>query len=96
MLQRTSKSKPKTIMSVQYHRSCAAKSKLDQITSHYGLTEDDLINTNYHRINKTDFEIELDNDYSRPLNVINPAVHHHTCKTINGCNHGIQSLLKPS
>ena len=36
---------PKTIMSVPIPSpSCAAKSKLDQIMSHYGLTEDDLIN----------------------------------------------------
>ena len=48
--------------------SCAAKSKPDQITSHYGLTEDDLINHKLPpKLKKADFEIESDNDYSRPF-----------------------------
>lgn len=56
---------PKTIMSVPIP---SEKSKLDQITSHYGLTEDDLINHKLPpKLNKTDFKIESDNDYSRPF-----------------------------
>ena len=57
--------------------SCAAKSKPDQITSHYGLTEDDLINQKLPpKLKKLILKLNQTMIIHDHLNVINSAVHH--------------------